>query len=632
MHEKEITVTSELTPELEKELQLKARKSRGDIVAMTFLAQSGHPGGSLSSIDIYTYLYNTLDLEQDTVVVSHGHTSPGVYSALARTGLFSPQDAVKGFRRAGSMFEGHVEPSVPGVPWGTGNLGQGLSVACGYAVASRVKNTPGKVFVVMGDGEQQKGQIAEARRFIRKYGLSSITVIIDDNGLQISGSRHEVMPQDLSREYAEAGFTVLEVDGHDFKALHRAVTRAAQDEGAPYAIIARTVMGKGVSFMENKADYHGRPLNKGEMDKALPELDLEWPLETLIALRKEPVCECAPATPWPFPELRRVPSKLYAKDVLTDNRSALGAALLDTATGSGGVPFAVFDCDLAGSVKTDAFMKAFPGNFFQAGISEHHTAAMAGAASTRGVVSVFADFGMFGIDETYNQQRLNAINGANLKLFCTHLGIDVGEDGKTHQCVDYLGLLRNLEGFSVVIPIDPNEAYLAAAWALSTPGNVMIGVGRSKTPVLTGIHGRELFADGKFTYGRAHHLRPGGMATIFALGAMSAAAVKAWDVLKADGIEVEVVGVSCPFALDAGEIREGAARGPVFVVEDHLSVSGLASQIAYLASTNGLAVDLVPMGIRGFPPSGPSDVCLKCFELRPEDLANRMKRRLKEKV
>jgi len=330
--------------------------------------------------------------------------------------------------------------------------------------------------------------------------------------------------------------------------------------------------------------------------------------------------------------LTAIPSKLYAKDVLTDNRSALGAALLDTAAGNGGVPFAVFDCDLAGSVKTDAFMKAFPGNFFQAGISEHHTAAMAGAASTRGVVSVFADFGMFGIDETYNQQRLNAINGANLKLFCTHLGIDVGEDGKTHQCVDYLGLLRNLEGFSVVIPIDPNEAYLAATWALSTPGNAMIGVGRSKTPVLTDIHGREIFADGKFTYGRAHHLRPGGMATIFALGAMSAAAVKAWETLKADGIEVEVVGVSCPFALDAGEIREGAARGPVFVVEDHLSVSGLASQIAYLASTNGLAVDLVPMGIRGFPPSGPSDVCLKCFELHPEDLANRMKRRLKEKA
>jgi transketolase len=247
-------------------------------------------------------------------------------------------------------------------------------------------------------------------------------------------------------------------------------------------------------------------------------------------------------------------------------------------------------------------------------------------------VSVFADFGMFGIDETYNQQRLNAINEAHLKLICTHLGIDVGEDGKTHQCIDYLGLLRNLEGFSVVIPIDPAEADLAARWALSTPGNVMIGVGRSKTPVITDAQGRELFAGARFTYGKAHHLRPGTRGTLFALGAMSASAVKVWDALKAEGIGVEVVGVSCPLALDVAEVREAAARGPVFVAEDHLSVSGLAAQIAFLAATNGLAVELVPLGIRGFPPSGPSDTCLKCFELHPEDLAIRLKKRLKERV
>ncbi|HNY65075.1 MAG TPA: transketolase [Deltaproteobacteria bacterium] len=619
----------EFTPELRQELELKARKSRGDIVAMTFLAQSGHPGGSMSSIDIYTLLYTVLDLSVDKVVVSHGHTSPGVYSALARRGAFPPVDVVKGFRRVGSIFEGHVEPTVPGVPWGTGNLGQGLSVACGYAVAARVKNAPSMIYVVMGDGEQQKGQISEARRFIHKYALTNITVIIDNNRLQISGSRDEVMPQDLRREYEAAGFVVLDVDGHDFEALYKAVRQAREDTQAPYAIIANTVMGKGVSFMENKADYHGRPLNKGEMEKALPELDLEWPLEELTALRKEPVCGHTPRNRWPFPGLTAGTPRLYPKDVLTDNRSALGFALLDVAQANAGVPFAVFDCDLAGSVKTDAFMKAFPERFFQAGISEHHTAAMAGAASTQGVVSVFADFGMFAIDETYNQQRLNAINEAHLKLFCTHLGIDVGEDGKTHQCIDYLGLLRNLDGFSVVIPIDPNETDLAARWALSTPGNVMIGVGRSKTPVLTDTSGREFFADKQFTYGKAHHLRPGSQATLFALGAMSASAVKAWETLQAEGIDVEVVGVSCPLALDASEIREAAAKGPVFVAEDHLSLSGLAAGIAFTAATNAVSIELIPMGIRGFPPSGPSDTCFRCFELHPEDLANRLKKRLK---
>ncbi len=621
----------ELTLEMIKELEDRARKSRADIVAMTYLAGSGHPGGSMSSIDIYTLLYHITDKISDKVVISHGHTSPGVYSALARSGIFSPKDVIKGFRRVGSIFEGHVEPGVPGVHWGTGNLGQGLSVACGYAVAARVKNTPMNCYVVMGDGEQQKGQIAEAKRFIRKYGLTNITVIIDNNELQISGSRHKVMPQDLRKEYESAGFVVLDVNGHDFREIHESLKKAADDRQSPYVIIAHTVMGKGVSFMENKADFHGRPLNKAEMEKALPEIDLQWPIEELANLRKEPVSENISKKRWPFPILSQGKPRAYGKEIFTDNRSALGNALLDMAKENREVPFAVFDCDLAGSVKTDAFAREFPDNFFQAGISEHHTATMAGAASTQEVVSVFADFGMFGVDETYNQQRLNAINEANLNLFCTHLGIDVGEDGKTHQCIDYLGLLRNLANFSVVIPLDPNEADLAVRWAFSTPGNVMIGVGRSKTPVLTDREGHEYFSEG-FLYGKAHHLRPGAKATLFALGAMSAQAVKTWEHLQAKGIDIEVVGISCPFALEAKEVRDAASRGPVFVVEDHLMVSGLASQIAFIAATNSIAVDLTPMGIKGFPPSGPSDSCMRCFELNPEDLVHHIQGRLKDSI
>ncbi|HQI01734.1 MAG TPA: transketolase [Deltaproteobacteria bacterium] len=622
----------ELTPEMRKELVAKARKSRADIIAMTHLAGSGHPGGSMSSIDIYTLLYHIVDMDTDKIVVSHGHTSPAVYSALARKGLFSPKDVISGFRRVGSVFEGHVEPTVPGVVWGTGNLGQGLSVGCGYAVAARVKNTAMDCFVVMGDGEQQKGQIAEARRFISKYGLTNITVIIDNNELQISGSRLEVMPQDFRKEYEAAGFAVLDVDGHDFSALYKAIRKAVSDTKSPYAIVAHTIMGKGVSFMENRAEFHGRALNKTEMEKALPEIDLDWPLEELAALRKNPVCEDIPETRWPFPKLTPGPRRMYGRDVLTDNRSALGNALLDMAKANREIPFAVFDCDLAGSVKTEAFAKEFPANFFQAGISEHHTAAMAGAASTQDLVSVFADFGMFGIDETYNQQRLNAINRAHLKLLCTHLGIDVGEDGKTHQCIDYLGLFRNLEGFSVIIPLDPNETDLAARLALSSPGNYLIGVGRSKTPVLTDDEGREFFSGSTFAYGKAHHLRKGGAATLFALGAMSAQAVKTWEILHTQGIDIEVVGVSCPFALEEREIREAASRGPLFVLEDHLTVSGLASQIAFTAATNSISIELIPMGISGFPPSGPSDSCLARFGLNPEALANRIRVRVKGKV
>ncbi|MBN2297183.1 MAG: transketolase [Deltaproteobacteria bacterium] len=619
---------NDLTPEKLDEIAEKSRKSRADILAMTNLAGSGHPGGSLSSIDIYTMLYHTIDMNADKVVVSHGHTSPAVYSALARRGLFDPKEVIKGFRKVGSIFEGHVEPTVPGVPWGTGNLGQGLSVACGLAVAARVKNSEMDCYVVMGDGEQQKGQIAEARRFIRKYNLNNITVIIDNNMLQISGNRLDVMPQDLRAEYESAGFACIEIDGHDLNQIHASLKKASADKTAPYVIIAHTTMGKGVSFMENREKYHGSPLNKEEMTKALTEIDLDWPLEELRTLREEPIDEEHIRSSWPFPRMSPGEAHLYGKDVITDNRSAMGNALVEVARQNPSAPFAVFDCDLAGSVKTDAFARAFPDNFFQSGIMEHNTAVMAGAASSQGIVSVFADFGMFGIDETYNQQRLNAINEAHLKLLCTHLGVDVGEDGKTHQCIDYLGLMRNLEGFSAVIPLDPNETDLATRWALTQPGNCMIGVGRSKIPAIMDTDGNEFFRGKSFIYGRAHHLRTGTRATMFALGAMSFQAVQTWDILMQEGIDIEVVGISCPFAVDIREITRASETGPVFVVEDHLSVSGLASQIAYISATNNIPIELIPMGITGFPPSGPSNICLKCFDLLPEDLAKKVKGRL----
>jgi len=617
-------MVKELTQKLLDEIGLKAKKSRGDILAMTYLAGSGHPGGSLSSIDIYTVLYNTIDMDRDKVVVSHGHTSPGVYSALARSGMFDPRDAIKGFRRVGSKFEGHIEPLITGIPWGTGNLGQGLSVACAYTVAARLKGSDMDCFVVMGDGEQQKGQISEARRFIKKYSLNNITVIIDNNRLQISGDRDKVMPQDLHGEYAQAGFAVVNIDGHDHKEIYKAIQQATEDKEQPYAIIANTVMGKGISFMENKAEYHGRALKEDEMFLALKEIELDWPLEELKALRDKPINEDHPTVVWPRPEVDQGKAIIYDKDVLTDNRSAFGTALIDIAKRNEDIPFVVFDCDLASSVKTAKYSDEFPDRFFEAGISEHNTATIAGAASTQGVVSVFADFGIFGIDETYNQQRLNAINNAHLKLFCTHLGIDVGEDGKTHQCIDYLGLMRNLSGFKVVIPIDPNETDLATRWALSCKGNCLIGMGRSKIPAIKDTDGNIFFKDKKFIYGEAYHLRQGNDATLFALGGMTAKAIQTYEILEHRGIHIEVIGISSPFEIDASDVKGAAQKGPAFVLEDHLETTGLASQIAFIAATNSIAIELKPMGVNGFPPSGPSSSCMSYFGLDIQGIVNRI--------
>ena len=200
-----------------------AKKCRGDIIRMTTLSASGHPGGSMSSIDIYSVLYGLCDVdpanpykpERDRIVVSHGHTSPGVYSALGNYGFFDVNYAVLTFRTAGYQFEGHIAKSVPGVEWDTGNLGQGLSAACGFALSSRLHNFNNQVYCLMGDGEQTKGQIGEARRFAVKYKLNNLTVIIDKNGLQIGGKTTDIMPNNIAENFKADGFHVIEINGHD---------------------------------------------------------------------------------------------------------------------------------------------------------------------------------------------------------------------------------------------------------------------------------------------------------------------------------------------------------------------------------------------------------------------------------
>ncbi|MCP4685855.1 MAG: transketolase, partial [bacterium] len=231
-----------LSPQQIEQLTETARLCRGDILKMTTIAASGHPGGSMSSLEIYLLLYNQARVDpkdpyrddRDRIIISHGHTSPGAYSALARTGFFDIEPVVYSFRLAGSPFEGHVERSVPGIEWGTGNLGQGLSVGVGKAIYARLSGQKFHTYVTMGDGEQQKGQTAESRRHAIKFKLHDITAIIDYNKLQISGGIEDVMPQNIKGEWEADGWKVIEVDAHDLSKLYAALREATRDAAAPY--------------------------------------------------------------------------------------------------------------------------------------------------------------------------------------------------------------------------------------------------------------------------------------------------------------------------------------------------------------------------------------------------------------
>ncbi len=616
------------------ELAERARRARGAVLTMTTLAASGHPGGSMSSMEIYLLLYHFARLQpdrpqwagRDRVVVSHGHTSPGVYVALADAGFFDVEDAVAHFRQAESPFEGHVERAVPGVEWSTGNLGQGLSAGVGMALASRLAGGGWRTFVAMSDGEQNKGQIAEARRLAVKYQLDDLTAVVDLNGIQISGHTRDVMPVRVADDFAADGWRVIECDGHDVAALYAAIATGVADRERPCAVIAHTVIGKGVSFMEDQAEYHGRGLTVDEYVRAMRELGLDpaWLDRARTRRPDRPVTATQTPAPPAVPRSVGAPRE-YAADSLTDNRSAWGAALADIGAVAG-VPVAVLDCDLATSVKTEAFAAAFPASFIECGVGEHNAAATAGALSANGVLTFWSDFGVFGLDEVYNQQRLNDINEANVKLALTHCGLDVGEDGKTHQCLDYVGAFRDFFGWRVIVPADPAQTDRAVRAAAAMPGNVAVCMGRSNLPLILGEDGTPAFGgEYGFEYGRIQWVRSGADAAILAMGTVAGAAVAAADVLAAEGACVAVGIVSCPLDLDDEAMGLAAAAPLIVTVEDHGVRTGLGASVAEWLALSGRGVPFKRLGVSGYQSSGTARDLMRIAGLDADGIARSLR-------
>ena len=278
-----------MTPEELKALRIAACKVRLGIIEGVYGAKSGHPGGSLSAADVLTYLYfrrMRIDparprwTERDRLVLSKGHAAPALYSVLANRGFF-PVEELKTLRHVGSRLQGHPNMNeVPGVDMSTGSLGHGVSSACGIAVGAKKKGLDSRVYALLGDGEFEEGQVWEALMFASYYKLDNLTILLDNNNLQIDGPITEVMsPYPFTDKLEAFGFFVQEIDGHDFEAMEAAFDRAEAEKGRPSAIVLKTVKGKGVSFMENEVDWHGKAPNDAQYQTAVEELT--------AALRKE---------------------------------------------------------------------------------------------------------------------------------------------------------------------------------------------------------------------------------------------------------------------------------------------------------------------------------------------------------
>ena len=267
---------------LKKELSMTACKIRMGAVTAVHSAKSGHPGGSLSAADILTYLYfqemnvdpqDPKKDDRDRFVLSKGHIAPGLYSTLAHRGFF-PVEELKTLRKIGSRLQGHPDmKKIPGVDMTTGSLGQGISTACGMAKAAKLMNKDFRVYTLLGDGEIQEGQVWEAMMFASHYKLDNLCIIIDNNGLQIDGNIADVMsPYPILDKLEAFGFEAVEIDGHDFEQIEAAFAQARTVKGKPFAIVMKTVKGKGVSFMENNAGWHGKAPNDAEFEIAMNEL------------------------------------------------------------------------------------------------------------------------------------------------------------------------------------------------------------------------------------------------------------------------------------------------------------------------------------------------------------------------
>ena len=265
-----------------KQLSILACKVRMGIIESTNAAKCGHPGGSMSAAEMFTYLYfkelnvdpkNPKWDDRDRFVLSKGHTAPGLYSALALRGFFPVEDLLT-LRKVGSYLQGHPNMNtVPGVDMSTGSLGQGISTACGMALAAKHKKQDLRVYTLLGDGEIQEGQVWEACMFASHYKLDNLCVIVDNNGLQIDGDVAKVMsPYPIDKKLEAFGFHVTVIDGHDFNQIEAALNEAKTIKGQPSAIVMKTTKGKDVSFMENNAGWHGKATNAAEYEQAMTEL------------------------------------------------------------------------------------------------------------------------------------------------------------------------------------------------------------------------------------------------------------------------------------------------------------------------------------------------------------------------
>ena len=597
------------------ELRTAAAEMRVVNIIDIFAAGSGHPGGTLSIMDLAAALYlrvlnhdpaNPAWPERDRVFWSTGHKAPALYVALGKAGYFPLDDTVL-LRQLGSGFEGHPNRlELPGVEVSSGSLGQGLGVAVGDALAARLAGKPYRVYCIMGDGEQQEGSIWESAMAAGHYKLANLCAIVDKNDLQIDGWVREVMNVDpLADKYRAFNWNVLEINGHDMGAILEAFESARANHQLPTVIIAHTVKGKGVSFMENQAGWHGIAPNREQFEKALTDLATPSVPDTRIhGLLDRAAGYGAEAT-----RKTRAGLPAFRRDYWWNAGSSMKVEMDPTRMGFGrGLEKAGNDervvtihADISGSIRITDFEAKHPERqhrVFSVGIAEQNMMEVAAGLAKEGYIPVTGTYGVFASGRCWDQIRTTiCYSNLNVKIAGAHGGISVGADGATHQALEEFSLMGVLPNMHVLAPCDSLETERATLFSLlDLNGPAYIRFAREATPVVTtawtpfqyGLANiiryrgeQPRFLDAFETFLSTEYASENEEAAIVACGPMVPEAMRAAWLLKEEcGLETRVVNMHTVKPLDVGALIQAAEQTHLIVTAEEHQAGGFGNIVA----------------------------------------------------
>ncbi|MBI5036633.1 transketolase [Candidatus Micrarchaeota archaeon] len=613
------------------EIRKKADEGRAYALMAIHLAGSGHPGGSLSIIDAETALYfNVLRhdpkkpdwRERDRLFVSAQHKCPAQYALMGLAGYYPVEAFVVGLRAMGTPFQGHPDwLKLKGIEMSGGSLGQGLSIAVGDALAAKLDNKKYRVYCLMGDGEQQEGSVWEAAMSAAHYKLDNICAFVDLNGLQIDGKVCEVMDLgNVAEKYRSFGWNAIEVDGHNHQQILDACEEAKKTKGKPTVIVLKTIKGKGVSFMENNAGWHGKAQNLEQTKQALKELGFE-------SLFTEEIQKKAKA-------LREKIAKEYGNLISKQKRphwwnseEKMNAEMAPTRKGFGSClariggdeRIVALGADISGSICILDFCSKNPernNRFISMGIAEQNMTTAAAGLAKEGKIPVIGSYGVFVTGRNWDQLRTTVCYGnLNVKIAVGHGGVSVGPDGATHQSLEDLTLLTILPNMKVMVPCDSTEADKATEeMVLKQKGPVATRFAREATPIITTketpfVFGKanvyrfrketDKFSEAFECFASSDYKNEGEKATIIACGPEVPEALRAAYILKKEhGIETRVINMHTIKPLDEKAIIAAAKEtGAIVTAEEH-QAGGVGNQVAGVIARAGVPVRMAMIGVK----------------------------------